>query len=76
MPSDRPERVMYDYPAGAKAAYERFYSWLKAEPSTPWELLTQKRQEQWEQVLKAGIHAAAHTAARKETNRTRRRIPE
>lgn len=76
MTSGRPERVIFDYPAGAKAAYEKFYSWLKVEPGTPWERLTQKRQEQWVQVLKAGIHAAADTAARKETDRTRRRIPQ
>lgn len=75
MTSGRPARVEFDFMAGAKAAYEKFYSWLKVEPGTPWERLTQKRQEQWVQVLKAGIHAAAHTAAQKEIDRSRRRIP-
>jgi len=59
-----------DLLAGAKAGYERFYSFMDSEPSCSWAELTQQRQEHWLQVVKA----AFREMQRVQSQRARKRL--
>jgi hypothetical protein len=55
--------------AGAKAGYERFYSVMGAQPSYPWDELTQERQDFWIQIIKAACKEMQRVQSRRATRR-------
>jgi hypothetical protein len=55
--------------AGAKAGYERFYSYMDATPSCPWSELTEKRRNQWVQIAKAAYREITRVQSRRAARR-------
>lgn len=73
MSRDVPDTV-FDFQAGAKAAYESFGNQMRIK-FQPWEELTAYQMNVWVKLLKAGIHEALEAKKRKVTGRLLRLLP-
>lgn len=69
MSTTAPPMNLFDVMAGAKASYETFCEVMGITTPNPWEELTQKQQDNWVKIIKAGIRAAKETRSRKASRR-------